>query len=182
MRNNVSHCRAVTTSPAAPGLIAKRYFHLAYCKAKAGRLEAGIAGKKRGRSREECQLTLVRSYPRDDKRRGEVSEEVTAHADTLSCERRSSVARIAQRTYLALYCIPRKHLNDDPGSKETALVDKSPARKLDFSRPITPPPPELTRERACLKERHSAQCGAGGGTVLSLPDHQADLVPNYKSH
>ncbi|KYQ55886.1 hypothetical protein ALC60_05168, partial [Trachymyrmex zeteki] len=85
-------------------------------------------------------------------------------------------------------------VNDDPGSKETALVDKSSTRELDFSRPITPPPPELTRERsdnllknnyclftARLKERHSARCGAGG-TVLSLPDHQADLVPNYKSH
>ncbi|EGI58410.1 hypothetical protein G5I_13507 [Acromyrmex echinatior] len=107
----------------------------------------------------------------------------------------ASVARIAWQMHLAFYCIPRKlsrmnaalwllqEINDDPGSKETALVDKSPARELDFSRPITPPPPppELTRERARLKERHSARCGAGG-TVLSLPDHQADLVPNYKSH
>lgn len=79
MRNNVSHCRAVTTSPAAPGLIAKRYFHLAYCRAKAGRLEAGLASKKRGRSREECQLTLVRPYPRDDKRCGVVSEVFAAN-------------------------------------------------------------------------------------------------------
>ncbi|KYM81171.1 hypothetical protein ALC53_08514 [Atta colombica] len=135
-------------------------------------------------------------------------------ADTLSCERRLErrAVRVLDtfceeekpvfwRMHLAFYCIlPRKHLsrmnadcivvareiNDDPGSKETALVDKSLARELDFSRPITPPPPpppppELTRERARLKERHSARCGAGG-TVLSLPDHQADLVPNYKSH
>ncbi|KYN08053.1 hypothetical protein ALC62_00898 [Cyphomyrmex costatus] len=72
--------------------------------------------------------------------------------------------------------------NDDPGSKETALVDKSPARELDFSRPITPPPPpELTRERRSTR-RGAARRGAGGGSVLSLPDHQADLVPNYKSH
>ncbi|KYN20240.1 hypothetical protein ALC57_07144 [Trachymyrmex cornetzi] len=82
--------------------------------------------------------------------------------------------------------ILHERVNDDPGSKKTALVDKSPARELDFSRPITPPPPpppELTRERGILSAIKSprVRCGAGG-TVLSLPDHQADLVPNYKSH
>ncbi|EZA49799.1 hypothetical protein X777_11672 [Ooceraea biroi] len=68
--------------------------------------------------------------------------------------------------------------NDDPGSKETALVDKSPAREHDFSRPIMPPP-ELTRERRGAT-RHGA--ARRGRSPLSLPDHQADLVPNYKSH
>lgn len=75
MRNNVSHCRAVTTSPAASDLIAKRYFHLVYDTVeKAGREKANTACKKRGRSREECQLTLARPYSRDDKRCGVVSE------------------------------------------------------------------------------------------------------------
>lgn len=70
---------------------------------------------------------------------------------------------IARSIYNAPYLRPWLNIvarwlprNDDPASKETALVDKSSAREHDFSRPITPPPrraappsppPELTCER-----------------------------------